>query len=807
MKRVYRPHLLAGGFVCLLLSSLDPATAIVRKADSSDLDRLSRSTSGIWDDRQVAGYEAVASRLADRGPWDALVRELGPNHRLFLDVRTGEPSLVMGAPVPLIPGSANDLPRSAAIDEAHVAQAAGEFLASRQHLLAAPLSELALRGAHRVNDNLWVVTYQQRPSGIPVLGSRVTLVIGHGNLIMWGSEHSFPLAAATPTLPSLSAPEAHRALRSYVGWQDGTDTLIATPELVYLPLKGGPAGLLARDLEGRTHRLVWELVFKREGTLGTWLGQIDATTGEVVQFGDINKYASVRGGIEPLTWTDVEESRPLPLVNIGGGSFTSLEGQYTFPGGTVTGSLDGELAVIADQCGGAPFPTVDSDAGGDIDFGIGPPNPNGDADCTNNGVGNAGGDANTHAGRSSYYHITRLKDKVRRWLPSNTWVDSAHSVRVNINNTCNAYWSPGGGFNGFFQEGFNANIPALCYNTGEVASVFLHEVGHGMDQNDVQGTADGGTGEAYADVVSILDLHRSCIGDVFWDMQCTGYGLPCTSCQGVRDADYATHVDGGGVPVATPFTPTNYTGPFCPGAFFGAGPCNKEVHCEAYPANGAIWDLGARKLNVPFDQATAWWIAERDWQLAMDISTSMFNCNSTTFASDGCAATSWFQAMLAIDDDDGDLTNGTPHAAELFDAFNDHDIACGNAGDPENQNASSCPSLTTPVANVTFDGTDNTVTWSAVANAQGYAVLRNHGDCAGGYRTITTVASTNFTDTDVADFQDYTYRVVALGGAGGPEANACYSHLSDCAVPFAGMQIFTDGFESADVSAWSSSAP
>lgn len=53
MKRVYRPLVFAGGLLCLLLPSLDPAAAIVRKAASSDLDALSRSTSGIWDDRQV----------------------------------------------------------------------------------------------------------------------------------------------------------------------------------------------------------------------------------------------------------------------------------------------------------------------------------------------------------------------------------------------------------------------------------------------------------------------------------------------------------------------------------------------------------------------------------------------------------------------------------------------------------------------------------------------------------------------------------------------------------------------------------
>ncbi|MCB1033887.1 MAG: hypothetical protein KDD47_08655, partial [Acidobacteria bacterium] len=78
MHRVYRPLLLAGSALAMLLPSFFPTQAIVRKAETDELDALTLSAAGIWDDRQVADYASVASRLADRSPWDALVQELGP---------------------------------------------------------------------------------------------------------------------------------------------------------------------------------------------------------------------------------------------------------------------------------------------------------------------------------------------------------------------------------------------------------------------------------------------------------------------------------------------------------------------------------------------------------------------------------------------------------------------------------------------------------------------------------------------------------------------------------------------------------
>ncbi|MEM7480721.1 MAG: hypothetical protein AAF481_06080 [Acidobacteriota bacterium] len=774
-------------FVVLALVCVLPAAAFVEPTHTSELDGLQKRDPGMGEGRQVASLAEVQSLLAESDTWANYAATLGPRKEVYFDLGTGEPAMVKGAPVAMIPGRGNDLTldslsaragqRIAEVDEAVVTGAIDAFLDDHSKLLAVPRFEIAHRSTDQINDHMWLVTYEHRPWNVPVFSSRLTFVIGHGNLILWGSEDFFPLAAGAATEPRVDEIQAKTFVENYVQWDTKRDRWDTEPELLYLPRKTG-LGALSAELPGKSHRLVWEMIFRRQGVIGTWLAHLDASTGEVLQFADINQYGWVRGGIEPNTWTDTEENRPLPLVNLSTAGFTSIESLHT-EAGPFDASLDGELTRIQDQCGGVGFPVLAADGNDNVNFGSGPPNPDGDADCTTNGIG---GQHNTHAARSAYYHITRLKDKGRSWLPANTWLDSSHDVRVNIEDTCNAYWSPGGGFNGFFQEGFNTQLNLLCWNTGEVAAIFQHEVGHGLDQNDAQGTADGGTGETYADTLAMFDRHESCMGPSFWDRMCPSYGFPCTECSGVRDQDYAKHVDSGGVPVTTPFTPDNFTRT-CPGPGFSAGPCGRQVHCESMPAGGAMWDLAVRKLAPALDIDSAWLIAERTWMLAMQTSTAMFNCNSGTFVSDGCAATSWFQGLLAADDDNGDLTDGTPHAAFLFEAFNDHAIACGSVGDAGNQNSSACAALATPAVTATAAASTIDLSWPAVTNAQGYAVLKNHGECNRGYQQAANLGSgaTSFSDPDVVDNQSYSYRVVALGAAGDLASNSCYSDISNCA--------------------------
>ena len=141
----------------------------------------------------------------------------------------------------------------------------------------------------------------------------------------------------------------------------------------------------------------------------------------------------------------------------------------------------------------------------------------------------------------------------RGWLPANTWLQAQLVTNVNLNLTCNAFYSPGAGTINFYRSGGG------CRNTGEIAAVFDHEWGHGLDDNDTVGNLSVSS-EAYADVAAIYRLQASCVGYGFFETfndgcgtvaDGTGFnsnealvGTHCDlNCSGVRDVDWDKHAD------------------------------------------------------------------------------------------------------------------------------------------------------------------------------------------------------------------------------------------------------------------------
>ena len=216
-----------------------------------------------------------------------------------------------------------------------------------------------------------------------------------------------------------------------------------------------------------------------------------------------------------------------------------------------------------------------------------------------------------------------------------------------------------------------------CRNTGELAGVFDHEWGHGLDYND-SGGSPSNSSEAYADIAMLYRLHTSCIGHGFWwtlDNGCgmtadgTGFngnerqtgGTHCdTDCSGVRDADWAKHFDN------NPDTPLNFV---CSNCNTSSGPCGRQVHCAAAPPRQAAWDLVARDLpTAGFDSNTSFIIGNRLFYQGSGNIGLWYNC-SCGVSSDGCGSANAYMQWLAADDDNGNLGDGTPHMAEIFTAL------------------------------------------------------------------------------------------------------------------------------------------
>jgi subtilisin-like proprotein convertase family protein len=145
-------------------------------------------------------------------------------------------------------------------------------------------------------------------------------------------------------------------------------------------------------------------------------------------------------------------------------------------------------------------------------------------------------------------------------------------------------------------------------------------------------------------------------------------------------------------------------------------------------------------------------------------------------SSNGCGATNAYMAWLAADDDDGNLSNGTPHMTALYNAFNRHGIAC-TTPTPQNSGCASGPTEAPAVTATSTLPNQIVVTWGAVPSANRYRVLRTEGfaGCDFGKAVIFEGNALTYTDNDVADDRTYSYVVQAVGVSG-----ACAGPGSAC---------------------------
>jgi len=704
-----------------------------------------------------AGWEAFRGRHAGR--WS-----------IYLDERTGMPTLVSGRGIESFAGGVFD---GATLED--VEAQLRTFLDKHTELLGdwTESLELDAEASGELREGHWQVVFRQSVDGVRVENSRLEFHVVNGKLTLFGASNW-----GVPTIsgePKIDADDARDFLDAYLGVATAEFGRSAEPELVMMALDPGPSADRPRKWSGArgaglAHALVWRLRFDDPKSPALWVGEVDAHDGSVRAFYDGAHYAGVRGGVFPqapdvgcVTGSCEIDGFPMPHVDwteTGQAKvYADAYGNLTCrnPEATFETNLVGKYVRVEDTCG----PVIETgDCDGTLHL-----NLKAGENCAVAPGASAG---NTAAARSAYYHINRVAEVARFYNPDNSWLSSRVQVTTNWNETCNASW--GGGVY-LYRSGTSW---ATCANSGEIQGIAVHEWGHGYDEND--GGDYDNTSEAYGDVVAMLASRESCFGPgLFTDgLVCSGYGDTCLTCTGFRDHDWAARQ------ANTPATPQDFVLNNCE---TGTGPCGGEIHCETYPIVEAVFDLATRDLPATgMDLDTAWQLVDRLWYSTRQGSGGdIYTCALPD--SDSCSAGSWYQRMRIADDDDADLSNGTPHAAQLYAAFARHNIACGGPGDPENQSTSGCPVLAAPVLAVgeTVNGTE--LSWSEVAGAAEYVVYRGDLGCDRQQVPVATipVGVTTYLDTlagrDVRRF----YRVEAIG------ANAvCRSPVSTCEVSTAG---------------------
>ncbi len=795
MSEAHTRRLRAGLAGALCAGALS-AWAVVPKASDGSLDAREFFLPELYLSSSHAPLQDVLEQLPNKAAWErfSLRDAAGQDVHVFVDPRSGAATNVMGV-FPLLPGngtanrvSLQDVSRRvgrelAGVDARVVAEAAHAFVLEHKAVLGIDATQLGAVRAVQVTPELWHVNVPQTVGGVRVRDARVSLTISHGNVATFGTE-AWGNVTLRPT-PNVSAEQALDAGFEYAGGRAFGDVLVDQPKLEIVPvapqefLQGeafaGPIG------QGYRHRLVWTFSFQRPPEGATWEPMVDAHTGEVIAFQDKNHYVtkSFKGGVYPLTNTGLcpnnatcgimQADWPMPFANTGlaaPNNFTNSAGLYDYVSGTATTTLSGQFVRMVDNCGAISASTTT----GDLNLG----GTNGQHDCT---TGTGGGAGNTAASRSGFYELNKLVEQAKGWLPSNTWLNSQLTSNMNINLTCNAFWN--GSTVNFYRSGGG------CGNTGEIAAVFDHEWGHGIDDND-SGGALSNSSEGYADIAAIYRLQASCVGHGFSVGAAGTCGLTAdgtgpnrneaqvgaahcnTDCSGVRDSDWAKHADN---------TPDTALGFVCASCSASTGPCGRQVHCAAAPARQAAWDLVTRDLTAaPFnlDSQSAFLIGNKVFYQGSGNIGAWHACTCGSSAS-GCGTTNGYIAWLTADDDNGNINDGTPHMTAIFNAFNRHGIACatptavnsGCAGGP-----TTAPTLTTTPGNNSVS-----LSWGAVSGASRYWMLRSegHAGCNFGKAKIAEVTGTTYTDNAVANGRLYSYNVVAQGTSA-----ACYSQVSNC---------------------------
>jgi len=221
---------------------------------------------------------------------------------------------------------------------------------------------------------------------------------------------------------------------------------------------------------------------------------------------------------------------------------------------------------------------------------------------------------------ASYVHANLIKEFARTTLaPSMTWLNTPLSVTVNESGNCNAY-STGDDIHFYVAS-------AECENTGRLADVVYHEFGHSLHNHAIiagAGSFDGALSEGVSDYLAATFVNDHGMGRGFFFND-----------EPLRDLDPSN---------GEKVYPDDLTG---------------EVHNDGEIIGGALWDLRKGMIAALGDSAGR--------ALADDFYYAILERASDI--------PSTYAEVLAADDDDGNLANGTPHKCIIDTAFSAHGLA------------------------------------------------------------------------------------------------------------------------------------
>jgi len=246
----------------------------------------------------------------------------------------------------------------------------------------------------------------------------------------------------------------------------------------------------------------------------------------------------------------------------------------------------------------------------------------------NSGTGTISFDSLTTVSHvSGYYHVNVVHDFMKRYFPIFTSMDNPLETQIDLSSgSCNAFYS-GNSIN-FFSTGGG------CNSMAQIGDIVYHEYGHGINDKfyQWQGSSwdNGGMGEGYADVWGLSISQNPVLGNGYRTSGSNTY---------IRRYDALRKV-----------YPQNLTG---------------EVHDDGEIIAGAWYDVS---VNIG------------SWaDMTALFASTYYDLVTGPDGSEGQVYTDILISALNHDDNDGDLSNGTPHDQAIIAAFELHGITLLNS--------------------------------------------------------------------------------------------------------------------------------
>ena len=451
----------------------------------------------------------------------------------------------------------------------------------------------------------WTVRFSQSFDGIAVRNAFVNVLFDDTGALL-SVQTTAAVDRPGSSLPLVSAQNAlaaaTRAFRAETGLPV---TQISDPQLVYASIDGD---------KSRETRLVWQTNVLWRGQDVTPVGRdllIDARDGRtLVSENTVHNFdvsgtvmANSTPGIAPDSAGNPPQSFPVPYVAVTSSQGSAItDANGNFTIAGATGPVDLNVSLLGS------FAVVFNQLGSEISL---------TQSATGSGnilTLNTSPSATTTAQTNAYRGANQLRDWIRSINPTDSTADFQSQMNVNLNDTCNAFYD-GFSTNYFLagSDGFGHTCPNTAYS-----SVIAHEQGHWLNQRYGTGNGSDGMGEGNADVFALY--------------------LFDTPINGV---DFLNP----GQDLRTGLNTLQYCGD-------GQGGCYGGVHTDGQVWMGAAWKMRAR-LNVSLGDAVGDLVAD-------SLFLGWLNAYNQTQIS-SVIETQW----LTLDDDDGNIFNGTPHFAEI----------------------------------------------------------------------------------------------------------------------------------------------